>query len=61
LLAAGIGANMQTLVIAIQALVAPEEIGVATGTLNFVRNLATAMSVVLGQDIFPQHARQPHH
>lgn len=52
LLAAGIGANMQTLVIAIQALVAPEDIGVATGTLNFVRNLATAMSVVLGQVIF---------
>ncbi|KAL2017566.1 hypothetical protein VTK56DRAFT_1939 [Thermocarpiscus australiensis] len=52
LLAAGIGANMQTLVIAIQALVAPEDIGVATGTLNFIRNLATAISVVLGQVIF---------
>lgn len=52
LLAAGIGANMQTLVIAIQALVAPEDIGVATATLNFIRNLATAISVVLGQVIF---------
>ena len=52
LLAAGIGANMQTLVIAIQALVAPEDIGVATGTLNFIRNLATAISVVIGQVSF---------
>ena len=52
LLACGIGANMQTLVIAIQALVAPEDIGVATGTLNFIRNLATAISVVIGQVIF---------
>ncbi|KAK4205032.1 MFS general substrate transporter [Triangularia verruculosa] len=52
ILAAGIGANMQTLVIAIQALVAPEDIGVATGTLNFIRNLATAISVVIGQVIF---------
>jgi hypothetical protein len=52
LLAWGIGANMQTLVICVQALVAPEDIGVATGTLNFIRNLATANSVVLGQVVF---------
>jgi len=51
ILAAGIGANMQTLVICVQALVAPEDIGVATGTLNFIRNLATAVSVVVGQVI----------
>ncbi|KAI1639146.1 major facilitator superfamily-domain-containing protein [Biscogniauxia mediterranea] len=51
ILAAGIGANMQTLVICVQALVAPEDIAVATGTLNFIRNLATAVSVVLGQVI----------
>ncbi|KAK4207161.1 major facilitator superfamily domain-containing protein [Rhypophila decipiens] len=51
LLAAGIGANMQTLVIAIQALVDVEDIGVATGTLNFIRNLATGVSVVVGQVI----------
>ncbi|EHL02156.1 putative Uncharacterized transporter C3H1.06c [Glarea lozoyensis 74030] len=52
LLAWGIGANMQTLVICVQALVAPEDIGVATGTLNFIRNLATANSVVFGQVVF---------
>ncbi|KAF7883351.1 uncharacterized protein EAF02_005271 [Botrytis sinoallii] len=52
LLAWGIGANMKTLVICVQALVAPEDIGVATGTLNFIRNLATANSVVLGQVVF---------
>ncbi|TGO68491.1 hypothetical protein BOTNAR_0024g00430 [Botryotinia narcissicola] len=34
------------------ALVAPEDIGVATGTLNFIRNLATANSIVLGQVVF---------
>lgn len=49
LLAWGIGANMQTLVICIQALVAPGDIGVATSTLNFVRNLATSISVVIGE------------
>jgi hypothetical protein len=52
LLAWGIGANMQTLVICVQALVAPEDIGVATGTLNFILNLTTANSVVLGQVVF---------
>ncbi|TGO81406.1 hypothetical protein BPOR_1169g00020 [Botrytis porri] len=52
LLAWGIGANMQTLVICVQALVAPEDIGVATCTLNSIRNLATANSVVLGQVVF---------
>ncbi|KAI0387032.1 major facilitator superfamily-domain-containing protein [Hypomontagnella monticulosa] len=51
ILAAGIGANMQTLVICVQALVAPGDIAVVTGALNFVRNLATAVSVVLGQVI----------
>ncbi|KAM7216782.1 Major facilitator superfamily domain containing protein [Rhypophila decipiens] len=51
LLAAGIGASMQTLVIAIQALIDVKDIGVATGTLNFIRNLATGVSVVVGQVI----------
>lgn len=51
ILAAGVGANMQTLVICVQALVAPEDIAVATGALNFIRNLATAVGVVLGQVI----------
>ncbi|KAL9032829.1 MAG: hypothetical protein Q9180_006286 [Flavoplaca navasiana] len=52
LLAAGIGANMQTLVICVQALVPPADIGAATATLNFIRNLATGVSVVIGQVTF---------
>ena len=52
LLAAGIGANMQTLVICVQALVPPADIGAATATLNFIRNLATGVSVVVGQVTF---------
>ncbi|KAI8962428.1 major facilitator superfamily-domain-containing protein [Daldinia sp. FL1419] len=52
LLAFGIGANMQTLVICIQALVPPEDIGVATATLNFVRNVATTISIVIGQVLY---------
>ncbi|KAI1389605.1 major facilitator superfamily domain-containing protein [Hypoxylon trugodes] len=51
ILAAGGGANMQTLLICVQALVAPEDIAAATGALNFIRNLAYAVSIVLGQVI----------
>ena len=59
LLAAGIGANMQTLVICVQALVPPADIGAATSTLNFIRNLATGVSVVIGQVTF-QGVLGPH-
>lgn len=52
LITAGTSANMQTLVMCVQALMVPEDIGVATGTLNFIRNLATTVSVVIGQVIY---------
>ncbi|KAI4265234.1 MAG: hypothetical protein LQ337_009000 [Flavoplaca oasis] len=52
LLAAGIDANMQTLVICVQALVPPADIGAATATINFIRSLATGVSVVVVQVTF---------
>ncbi|KAM0276944.1 hypothetical protein ACHAQH_006229 [Verticillium albo-atrum] len=52
LVAAGVGANMQTLIICIQALVPQEEVAVATATLAFIRQLALAVSVVIGSVIF---------
>lgn len=52
LVAAGVGANMQTLILCIQALVPQEDVGVATATLAFIRQLALAISVVIGSVIF---------
>jgi len=52
LVAAGVGANMQTLIICIQALVPQEDVGVATSTLAFIRQLALAISVVIGSVIY---------
>ncbi|KAG8156282.1 hypothetical protein KVR01_013861 [Diaporthe batatas] len=52
LVAVGVGANMQTLIICIQALVPQEHVAVATSTLAFIRQLALAISVVIGSVIF---------
>ncbi|KAM7195145.1 Major facilitator superfamily domain containing protein [Rhypophila sp. PSN 637] len=51
-LAAGIGANMQTLVIAIQALVDVEDIAVATGTLNLSGTWRRVLVSLLGRLYF---------
>lgn len=47
---AGMGAGLifEPPLIAIQALVAQEDVATATATLGFVRNLATSMSIVIG-------------
>ncbi|KAF1808913.1 hypothetical protein P152DRAFT_461963 [Eremomyces bilateralis CBS 781.70] len=44
----GVGPNFQAPLIAIQSLVEPRNIASATATFQFVRNLATSMSIVVG-------------
>lgn len=50
----GIGAGLlfQTPIIAIQAMVSQDDTATATATLGFVRNLATASSIVIGGVVF---------
>ncbi|OCK80690.1 hypothetical protein K432DRAFT_452134 [Lepidopterella palustris CBS 459.81] len=48
----GVGPNFQSPLIALQSLVAPRDIATATATFGFVRNLATAISVVIGNVVF---------
>ncbi|KAJ5669499.1 Efflux pump dotC [Penicillium macrosclerotiorum] len=50
----GVGAGFlfQTPIIAIQAMVSQEETATATATLGFIRNMATACSIVLGGVVF---------
>jgi hypothetical protein len=50
----GIGAGFlfQTPIIAIQAMVTQDETATATATLGFIRNLATAASIVIGGVVF---------
>ncbi|KAI7354741.1 putative major facilitator superfamily transporter, partial [Hortaea werneckii] len=48
----GIGPLFQAPIIALQAHISPRDIGTATATLGFVRQLATSSSVVIGQVVF---------
>jgi len=48
----GVGPNFQSPLIALQSLVAPRDIATATATFGFIRNLATAISVVIGNVVF---------
>jgi len=48
----GIGPGLQAPLIALQALVSPEDLATSTATLGFIRNLATSMSVVIGGVVF---------
>lgn len=49
---AGIGPLFQSPIIALQAHINPRDIGTATATLGFVRQLATSTSVVIGEVVF---------
>lgn len=49
---AGIGPIFQAPIIALQAHINPRDIGTATATLGFVRQLATSSSVVIGEVVF---------
>ncbi|KAJ6028653.1 Efflux pump dotC [Penicillium herquei] len=48
----GAGFLFQTPIIAIQAMVSQEDTATATGTLGFIRNMATACSIVIGGVVF---------
>ena len=48
----GTGPNFLAPLIALQTLVAPEDIATATATFSFVRQLSTAISVVIGGVVF---------
>ena len=54
----GVGPNFQSPLIALQTLVAPRDIATATATFGFVRQLSTAISVVLGGVIFQNRMMQ---
>ncbi|KAI4145992.1 MAG: hypothetical protein LQ340_006084 [Diploschistes diacapsis] len=58
----GVGPNFQAPLIALQTKIRPRDIAAATATFGFTRNLATAMSVVIGGVIFQnqmgQHSAQ---
>jgi hypothetical protein len=57
---AGIGAgpNFQAPLIALQSLVNPRDIATATATFGFVRSLATAISVVIGNVVFQNEMKK---
>lgn len=53
----GIGPLFQAPIIALQAHIAPRDIGTATATLGFLRQLATSSSVVIGEVVFQNSMR----
>ncbi|KAF2146450.1 uncharacterized protein K452DRAFT_241213 [Aplosporella prunicola CBS 121167] len=48
----GVGPNFQSPLIALQAMVQPRDIATATATFGFTRNMATAISIVIGSVVF---------
>jgi EmrB/QacA subfamily drug resistance transporter len=48
----GVGPNFQAPLIALQSKVHPKDIATATATFGFIRNLSTAISVVIGGVVF---------
>ena len=48
----GVGPNFQSPLIALQSKIEPRDIGTGTAVFGFVRNLATAISVVIGGVVF---------
>ncbi|KAH7363423.1 major facilitator superfamily domain-containing protein [Plectosphaerella cucumerina] len=57
----GIGPNFQSPLIALQTNVKPNDIGSATGTYSFIRQIGTSVSVVIGGVVFGNRmdAQQP--
>lgn len=54
----GIGPVFQSPIIALQAHIKPRDIGTATATLGFVRQLATSTSVVIGEVVFQNQMKK---
>ena len=55
----GVGLVFQSPLIALQSLVAPENLATATATFGFVRNIGCSMSIVLGGVLF-QNGMEAH-
>lgn len=51
ILGAGIGPNFQALTIAFQSAVKSSDVGTATSTFRFIRNLANRLGLVLGESL----------
>ena len=60
LLGAGIGPNFQALLVALQSTVKVSDVGTATATFGFARNLATSVGLVLGEVVFQNTMHQPY-
>lgn len=56
----GVGPNFQSPLIALQSRIAPRDIATATATFGFVRNLSTAISVVVGGVVFQNQMQKRH-
>ena len=54
----GCGPNFQSPLVALQTMVHPSDIATATATFAFTRNIATAISVVIGVVIFQNRLQQ---
>ncbi len=57
ILGVGIGPNFQALTIAFQSAVKSSDVGTATSTFSFARNLATSIGLVLGEAVFQNAMR----
>ncbi|OQO02925.1 hypothetical protein B0A48_11208 [Cryoendolithus antarcticus] len=58
ILGVGVGPNFQAPLVALQAGINPRDIATSTATFNFVRTLATSISVVLGQVVFQNQMKK---
>jgi hypothetical protein len=56
----GVGPNFQSPLLALQTMIKPHDIATATATFGFMRNLSTAISVVIGGVVF-QNEMNKHH
>ena len=54
----GVGPLFQAPIIALQAHINPRDIGTATATLGFIRQLATSTSVVIGEVVFQNEMKK---
>lgn len=56
----GVGPNFQAPLIALQTMVEPRDMASATGTFGFIRQLSTAISIVIGGVVFQNGMQMQH-
>lgn len=57
----GVGPNFQAPMVALQSFIAPREVAAATSCFAFTRNLAGAVSIVIGQVVFQNQIKSRSH